>query len=567
MPKQSRLSLTARTFSVELGTFLRTCECVNTPRALTCYLLAVNGEWDQYLALPAPDTDSPSFADDYLVSEVMRKNPNLTTSYNPREEAVKTWWDSEERCARTNEILVAFSQGGFDPLDRRTKDIVERARRIVSDILGPLTRAKLDYAESQFRFGPGATSVVSGSDVIHSKKYMCSMHITPRLYPYWRTLCSGVSTDVSLRAYSKVTFVPKTAKTDRAIAIEPHLNIFVQLGIGALLRQRLKRYGLNLDHQADVNRRLASVAHIKGLATVDLSAASDTIAYQLIWLLLPFDWAALLDLARTEYSVIDGKEVRLSKFSSMGNGYTFELETLLFLALARASGDPNAVTFGDDIIIDRNCYPALERTLDFLGFSVNKKKTFTAGRFFESCGHDYHDGKLVRPFYLKGSYHAYSSAVIRICNKVRRYSHMRNGCDGCDVRFLHVWRYARRADVRARSTYISLGYGDSGLIVNFDEACPAAASHGHEGFVASVLRERVIVVDSHSSPGALAHALHRGAAESVKSHEMTRRFRDLTRGNQVIPQWYNLGPWKPSGSHGPWFTNPADLPDLQLLSS
>jgi hypothetical protein len=544
MTRKPRLNLAARTFKVELGTFLRTCESVGTARALTCYLLAEAEEWDQYLDLSIPDFDSPTFADDYLVTEALRKNPHLKTSYDPRKQAVQSWWDAEKQCADTNDRLVSYTQGGVSPTDRRTNEVIARAQQIISDLLGPLTRSDLEFAEKHFRYGPGATSSVAGNDVVASKKYTCSMHVTPRLYPYWRSLVPRSASDIELKASSRVTFVPKTSKTDRAIAIEPHLNIYVQLGIGALLKRKLRHYGINLDHQATVNRRLAKDAIHRGLATVDLSSASDTISRELVWLLLPFEWASLLDLARTEYSTIQGQEVRLSKFSSMGNGYTFELESIIFLALARASGDYEAVSFGDDIILRRDCFPLLLNALSFLGFNVNKKKTFVAGRFFESCGHDYLDGMMIRPFYLKGDYHAYSTACIRIANKIRRYSHQRNGGDGCDIRFIRVWSYARRACPVASTTYVPIGFGDDGLIVNFDEACPAIPDHGHDGYIARVVRERVIIYDSHSSPGALMHALHRGALEQEKSVEMTRRFKTTTLGHQIVPYWPNLGPWQ-----------------------
>lgn len=553
MPRKPKLNLAARTFRVELGTFLRTCEAIGSPRALACYLLAEADEWDQYLDLPRPDFDSPSFADDYLVTEALRKNPNLPTTYNPRKEAEKSWWAAERQCAQTNDRLVSYSSGGVIPLDRRTNEVIAKAQALIARILGPLDREKLAFMESKMRFGPGATSSVAGVDVLHSKKYACEMHVTPRLYPYWRSLVPRSANTIALRASSKVTFVPKTSKTHRAIAIEPHLNIFVQLGIGALLKHRLHRYGLNIDKQATHNRYLASVAHRQGLATVDLSSASDTIASELVWLLLPYDWACLLDVARTEYSTINGEEVRLSKFSSMGNGYTFELETLIFLALARASGDSNAVSFGDDIILDRTAVPLLQATLEFLGFSVNTKKTFLAGRFFESCGYDYHDGMMIRPFYLKGNYHDFSSAVVRIANKIRRYSHMRAGYTGCDIRFVRVWHYARRACPVAASTYLALGHGDDGIICNFDEASPAQASFGHEGYIARVLRIRMKTVRSHSEPGALMHALHRGAFETEKSIETTRQYRCTTLGHQVVPVWDDLGPWMRihgSGAYG-----------------
>lgn len=173
MTRKPKLNLAARTFAVELGTFLRTCESIGTARALTCYLLAEAEEWDQYLDLPSPDPDSTTFADDYLVSEIMRKNPQLSTSYKPRDEAKKTWWNAEFQCRSTNERLELYSRGEFAPMARETNDLISRAQLIISDILGPLTRSKLEFMESKFRYGPGATSSVSGNDVLTSKKYTC----------------------------------------------------------------------------------------------------------------------------------------------------------------------------------------------------------------------------------------------------------------------------------------------------------------------------------------------------------------------------------------------------------
>lgn len=543
MPKTPRLNLAARSFKVELGTFLRVCAGVNTPRSLACHILAVNGEWEQYLELSFPDTESRTFKDDYLVTEMLRKNPHLPITIDRRACAIEKWHEAEAQCFATNERIKAFLRGDVSPLEKQTLTVINRARDIISSILGPLTRGKLEYAESKMRFGPGSTSSVAGSDVVISKKYTCSMHVTPRLYPYWRALRTA-SHDVSLRAYSKVTFVAKTSKIDRAIAVEPHMNVYVQLGIGALLRKMLTNFGLNLDHQAEINRARASKAHLSGDCTVDLSSASDTIASELIWLLLPFDWACLLDVARTEYSVLDGKEYRLSKFSSMGNGYTFELESLIFLALARASGDDRAITFGDDIILDRSCFPVLKEALDFLGFSVNAKKTFLAGRFFESCGRDYLDGHLVRPIYLKGKYYDQTSCSIRICNKIRIYSHSCSDGPYCDKRLRSAWLYALRADRFADETYISYGYGNDAVIKNFDECSPPLAQYGHEGFIARIHR---LVPQNHfcgNDVGGLAAALHRGTRYSKVSLTGTRKIARATRGNQIVPEWYNLGQWR-----------------------
>jgi len=512
--KSHSTKLGARIWKIELGVFLRVCESVDTPRSLACYLMARHECWSQYLELPFPDTMSPTFSDDYLCSEAMRKNPRLPGLDIDREAvAMVKWLEAEDACRLTNSKLLSYTQGQncFDPV---VEGVLTKARSWIAEVLGPLSTRKLEFAEENFRFGPGATSSCSGRDVVLSRKMVSRLDVTPGLYPYCRTLVRGPWRDyvpeVSLRHYNTVRFVPKDSKTDRAISIEPHVNIFVQLGIGALLRQRLKWHGLDLDHQADKNRMLASVAHITGKATIDLSSASDTISRELVWLLLPVEWAYLLDTARTGWSKLGDKMYKLEKFSAMGNGYTFELESLIFTALSRACGDPDAVSFGDDIIIDSSCAVTLMPTLNQLGFKVNERKTFLAGRFFESCGADYLLGNNVRPFFLRGEYHDLTSAVIRIGNKIRTYAHRRNLSLGCDVRFLPAWLFCISRDSTARKTGIPLDSGDDGLIRNFDEARPSKARHGLCGYTGYVWRTRPRRSERTSIEGAYLSALHKG---------------------------------------------------------
>lgn len=515
MSKTRSAKLGARLFKVELGAFLKICEAINTPRSLACYICAVNKQWDEYLGFSMPDTDTPTFRDDYLVSEAMRKNPRLPGLAIDREAvAYQKWLESERNCGSTNELLQCYRRGDISfPPD--VEAVITKTQQIIAEVLGHLNREKLEYAEENFGFGPGATSSCTGMDVVLSRKMVSRFDVTPGLYPYWRSLVRGpwsnVLSEVSLKHYSTLSFVPKDAKTDRPIDIQPHGNIYVQKGIGKLIRRQLLRYGLDLKNQAALNRNLASMAQKLGLATIDLSAASDTIAHELVWLLLPPNWAALLDMCRTGWSCHDGKQIRLNKFSAMGNGYTFELETLIFMALARACGDNGAVSFGDDIICLRSIAPKLIATLKTLGFSVNERKTFLAGRFFESCGADYHDGFNVRPFYFRGQPYDFTSGVIRTCNKIRIYAHRRNGGLGCDIRFLPAWLYSVHRDSEAGRTGVGLGAGDDGLVRNFDEARPRKARHGFDGFVARVWRCRPLVSTSTDIGGAYLAALSKGS--------------------------------------------------------
>lgn len=574
MQKDIKCSLSAQVFKSERMAFLKICASVDTVRSLTCYLLATHNEWTQYLELKMPDPESSSFRDDYLVSECMRKNPRLPTGIDTKSVAFGKWMEGESLCRDTNNLLEAYSDGriSFPPA---FEDLLTKTRSIIASVLGKLDRSKLNYCEANFRFGPGATDTCSGRFVIPSRKMVSSASLTPRLYPYWRSILgrgiwrSSVN-DISLSHGSRLTFVPKDAKTDRPICIEPHINIFVQLGIGALIRQRLKGAGLDLDLQAEHNRALAMKAQRYGLATIDLSSASDTIARELVWLLLPPDWAALLDLARSEYVEYSANgeivQHRLEKFSSMGNGYTFELETLIFWALARASGDENAVAFGDDIIVQKDVALELIGALNRLGFKVNERKTFLAGRFFESCGVDVHNGINVRPFYFRKEVRDTITHFTRIANAIRLYAHRRNCSLGCDIRFLPAWIYIIHRDKRVLETGIPPGYGDDGLIRNFDECAPSKARKGYEGWVCKTYRRNPERSKYSSLLGSYLASLAFGSPgdvritvkpdknfpgdQKVRCHWRSRTHEDV-RGKTskpapctlLVPRWVDLGPW------------------------
>jgi hypothetical protein len=544
MAKTRRLQREAQTFKTEITTFLRLCECVSTPRAIAGYLLVKAGEWDQYLSLDRPDFESDSFADDYLISEIFRKHPDLNCSADPTRAAKESWLAAEERCRETNEILSEYLSGRYS-FHPQIEDWITKTQSFIAKTLGPLSSSDLHFVETKTRFGPGSTSAVFGSDVILSRKMVSVFDTTPALYPYWRALIPhhGSIASISLLASNKVTFVPKTSLTHRPIAVEPHLNIYYQLGVGALIRDKLCLAGLDLDKQADVNRSLAGKAQTSGLSTIDLSSASDTIASKLVELLLPPDWYALLSIGRSEYSTLDDQEIRIEKFSSMGNGFTFELETLIFWAIAQSTC-VFSVAFGDDLVIDRESAPYLLRALKTFGFKVNEKKTFLAGRFFESCGADYLDGLNVRPFYFKGRYEDHTSAVIRICNKIRLYAHRRNHGFGCDIRFLPAWLFCFHRDSKAGFTGVPLNNGDDGLIRNFDEFCPSLLRYGHQGFLGKVWHHKPKRSMKTDQLGAYVAALKFGSPDISRTCESLRM--SVERGqlkSTIAWRWDDPGAW------------------------
>ncbi len=213
---------------------------------------------------------------------------------------------------------------------------------------------------------------------------------------------------------SKTSFVPKTRDVSRMICVEPSLNMFFQLGLGRLMEEWLmESYGISMGTQPDVNRWLASIGSMNGsISTIDLSSASDSISLSLCKDILP-EWlyATLLEL-RCSSTRVDKEEVRLEMMSTMGNGFTFPLQTIIFSSIIRAahrvSGVPvlggvnrNWSCFGDDLICDTLAYRNVRRLLELTGFTANPSKTFFEGAFRESCGTDWLLGQPVRGVYLR----------------------------------------------------------------------------------------------------------------------------------------------------------------------
>jgi hypothetical protein len=206
--------------------------------------------------------------------------------------------------------------------------------------------------------------------------------------------------------FNKLGFVLKTAKTDRSIAIEPLLNSYIQKGADLELRRLLAEWGYDLSDQSR-NAHLAMIGSLyEWLATLDLSSASDCNSIGLCRYLLPRKWFSFLDAIRSPSYQLDGNTYRYEKFVSMGNGFCFPLETLIFAAAVRASmrhvgcQSKTHAVYGDDIIIPTEAYGTLVTLLRICGFIPNEAKSFATGKFRESCGADWYEGQDVRPVYL-----------------------------------------------------------------------------------------------------------------------------------------------------------------------
>lgn len=212
---------------------------------------------------------------------------------------------------------------------------------------------------------------------------------------------------------SRVTTVAKDSGTDRVITIQPDVNVRLQSALGGWLSNVLLKLGIDLSTQPLKNRHLARQGSIDGqMATVDLKRASDTILKDVLEGTLP-SWLFHLICAYTSPFVDESGQIISGRiFLTMGNGITFPLQTLFFLAVCHVACDEvgikpavnqNIAVFGDDLIVPSAAYPKLREILTSLGCIVNETKSFYEGPFRESCGADWFNGFNVRPFMPKGN--------------------------------------------------------------------------------------------------------------------------------------------------------------------
>jgi len=213
---------------------------------------------------------------------------------------------------------------------------------------------------------------------------------------------------------SRLSVVPKNDETGRCICTEPSVNMLFQLACGTLLERRLNQvYKIDLSDQPFKNQALARYGSISGsYSTIDLKSASDSLSLRMLEFVLPKSMFNTLLAFRSPETYIPGLGWRqLSIISTMGNGYTFPLQTILFTCIVHAvyrlygrpldTRKPNFGVFGDDIVVEVDLDRMVRHALVLFGFRVNMDKSFSEGLFRESCGADFYCGVNVRGFYLK----------------------------------------------------------------------------------------------------------------------------------------------------------------------
>jgi hypothetical protein len=314
-----------------------------------------------------------------------------------------------------------------DSIRVKLLDALDKVSRVIVSTLG-----HFDASHWRFKHGPGAVSDVKGP----TNKY-CWTNWSPRLerafpiadygfhsYLSWsRNIDTIVGED---EPASRLIAVKKTYTKPRLIAAEPRENQWCQQCCWSFFGSRVAGSwigGLISFRDQTLNQDLCLRGSLTGgLATVDLSAASDRLTPGVVGAFFR-DSPSLLDAlqsSRTRFVQQDlvksvPARIELRKFSTMGSACTFPLQSIVFLGVALActlvkrglrvtEGNIRGLrgevaVFGDDIVLPSDCRADLEFLLEVLHFKVNTAKTYSEGNFRESCGVDAFRGRDVTPAY------------------------------------------------------------------------------------------------------------------------------------------------------------------------
>ena len=445
-------------------------------------------------SLPMPSFHKSNFRDLYLVKEVLRKYPGFDLGIDRAQVAYSAFLEQEQVNRITNERLSSRQVP-----EKGVLEVFDLAKRKVPVVLRDFN---WDSFLESVRHGPGATTRLGRREASLPNKLSGKPHVTRNAAnlayavlqecPSWAYNCGDGSISqaelLTICNYDRGETASKSAHTDRFITIPPDMNVAMQLGVGTELRRALFRWGINLQDQTINRLRARKASKGQRNATVDLRNASNSIVSELVWRLIGdhdatrvsggfLHWYKVLEALRSEGGMVDGTHVFYEMWSAMGNGYTFELETLVFWLLTEAvclylGIPPDVTVYGDDIVCPEEAVPLLRKVFDYCGFSLNTSKSFynTEGpRFRESCGGHYLDGIDVTPFYVKDQLDIHST--ILLMNNIKRWSYTGEGLDG-RLRPVYDW-LKDKLPPRARDSAIPFGEANDGLIKDFDEARPA----------------------------------------------------------------------------------------------
>lgn len=413
-------------------------------------------------------TDSRSFAGNRAVARLVDRfskkfeisDPSLDIkAFNGFKAINELWSDKSITPGLENNQEVLENARFF--VERYLWGANKKLAKIAGIDVVPQTTLDLPLIFNFWRYGPGSSNGIKGTHFC--QKIDQPFTTTERAAPFVRLLSRTIphynpkfgKCNVEVVDATKLTSVPKNNTVSRLIGIEPSGNMALQLSFASIVEEALSLAGFNiriqqdsgLEHlspvrkavaekstsalrrfalgqsqvcdfpQSEWNKNMARQGSISGdFSTIDLSSASDHISVQLIKAIWPSDCFHFMDTVRATHfdcGKFDGGIVRSNIFSTMGNGFTFPVMTMTFLALyygflcsmkmtTRVGVDPKMFcVFGDDMVVPTHYFEGFCVLLEELGLVINKDKSFSSGFFRESCGGDFYAGKDITPFYIK----------------------------------------------------------------------------------------------------------------------------------------------------------------------
>lgn len=326
--------------------------------------------------------------------------------------------DSKRKFLDNQKRLMAFAIDDGSP---EVRNVISRARGWASHILGD--HSSMEVCE-RATFGKKSSVGVPMRKACEGQRYEAPItgsddHIDwfAKYYKQYNRPAFNYACEVAEKGnlppfrsidILEAVLVPKTWKSLRMIMPNTTLGTLYSSGIGRVIEERLRRFGYDIKHLQPVHGELARIGSITGsLVTADQSMASDNITVDLVDRILPRRWASALSFGRISRISLYGETVDSPTYATMGIGFTFPLQTLLFLVLLLAIRDECGLdestvvsVFGDDLIYAAEMHDLVVRVFPKLGLVLNLDKTFAEGHFRESCGQDYFHGIDVRPFHL-----------------------------------------------------------------------------------------------------------------------------------------------------------------------
>lgn len=289
---------------------------------------------------------------------------------------------------------------------------------------------RFNPSEWRFRHGPGAVSDLGRNEYKYSflnwpeklNNIFPMDEFAFANYDHWVDFVTREDSHDSLRNHeppSRLIAVPKTYSGPRLIASEPVAHQWCQQSIRDFLVRRVEDTSLgrciSFRDQRPNQEFALRASDTQSHSTIDLSSASDRISCWVVERLFRRSPTLIhaLCAVRTRWITqdIDSRSPshhRLRKFTTMGSAVTFPVQTILFSVISIAAvlyREKLAVTydnirhaarrvrvFGDDIIVPIHVHDDVVALLTDFQLKVNPSKTFSTGRFRESCGVDAYGG-------------------------------------------------------------------------------------------------------------------------------------------------------------------------------